>query len=321
MKRLAPALALVLLLAAPASAQIVSGLGTISGLTANGFVYPTSATAITSTAAASNGQLLIGSTGVAPVLAALTGTANQITVANGAGTITLSLPSPLVTPGNLGITGNGILRSGDTFGFSSSATDPTVACDACLARDAADIVAIKRSTNPQGLRVYNSTTSDDFGCLRWLSNNFELIASCDNTDARNLILDGNASVEFQVNTTQQWAVIATAFRPTTNGTENIGTSTLGISRLYFDYTNTAVGTTGNQTINKTSGRVNIAAAGTSVVVTNDKVTAASQCFAQMVTNDATGRVTACVSAAGSFTIYTVAVTAEAAFAYQIINTN
>ena len=39
-----------------------------------------------------NGQLAIGSTGTTPVAATVTGTANEITVTNGAGSITLSLP-------------------------------------------------------------------------------------------------------------------------------------------------------------------------------------------------------------------------------------
>jgi hypothetical protein len=42
---------------------------------------------------ATDGQLPIGSTGADPVLAALTGTSKQITVTNGAGTITISIPS------------------------------------------------------------------------------------------------------------------------------------------------------------------------------------------------------------------------------------
>ena len=44
-----------------------------------------------------NGQLLIGSTGVAPVKATITGTSNQITSTPGAGTITLSLPQDIAT--------------------------------------------------------------------------------------------------------------------------------------------------------------------------------------------------------------------------------
>jgi hypothetical protein len=44
-----------------------------------------------------NGQLLIGSTGAAPVAASLTGTSNQITVTGGAGSVTLSTPQNIDT--------------------------------------------------------------------------------------------------------------------------------------------------------------------------------------------------------------------------------
>lgn len=89
------------------------------------------------------------------------------------------------------------------------------------------------------------------------------------------------------------------------------------ARFYLDFTNTA--TVGAVTINKPVGRVNIAAAGTSVVVTNSLVTAASHVFAVMSSADATGRVTSVVPAAGSFTINTVGVTAQASFDYLVIN--
>jgi hypothetical protein len=48
-----------------------------------------------------NGQLLIGSTGASAVAAALTGTANQVTVTVGAGSITISLPQDLDTGADL----------------------------------------------------------------------------------------------------------------------------------------------------------------------------------------------------------------------------
>lgn len=44
-----------------------------------------------------NGELLIGSTGAAPVATTLTGTTDQVIVTNGAGTITLSLPQSINT--------------------------------------------------------------------------------------------------------------------------------------------------------------------------------------------------------------------------------
>jgi len=101
------------------------------------------------------------------------------------------------------------------------------------------------------------------------------------------------------------ATLTTQFKITNTGGINVA------------QTNTA--TVGAVTINNPSGRVNIAAAGTSVVVTNSLVTAASNVFAVAATNDATARVTSVVAAAGSFTIYTAATTAQTAFNFFVLN--
>jgi len=69
----------------------------LTGLTTDSLIYAASGGVLTSLGAASNGQLPIGSTGATPVLAALTGTANQVTVTNGAGSITLSTPQDIHT--------------------------------------------------------------------------------------------------------------------------------------------------------------------------------------------------------------------------------
>lgn len=95
------------------------------------------------------------------------------------------------------------------------------------------------------------------------------------------------------------------------------TGTVYATGLRLDYTNTA--TVGAVTINKASGRVNIAAAGTSVVVTNSLVTVASHVVAVVSTNDTTARVTSVVPAAGSFTINTVATTAATSFDFVVFN--
>lgn len=63
----------------------------------NSSVMVSSAGAIVELGQATNGQLVVGNTGGAPVLAALTGTTNQVVVTNGAGTITLSLPQNINT--------------------------------------------------------------------------------------------------------------------------------------------------------------------------------------------------------------------------------
>lgn len=83
---------------------------------------------------------------------------------------------------------------------------------------------------------------------------------------------------------------------------------------------TAAGTTGNQTINKPSGRVNFAAAATSLTVTDSLVTTSSLVLAVLQTNDATARIANVVPASGSFTInLTAAATAETACAFFVVN--
>jgi hypothetical protein len=71
--------------------------GAISGLTTNGVVFALSATSISSTAALTNGQILMGYTGNAPVAATITGTANNLYVSNGSGYIVLSTPITVAT--------------------------------------------------------------------------------------------------------------------------------------------------------------------------------------------------------------------------------
>lgn len=67
-----------------------------ASLTNHGILVASGTDHFKSLGAATNGQLPIGSTGADPVLATITGTANEVTVTNGAGTITLSIPSAAV---------------------------------------------------------------------------------------------------------------------------------------------------------------------------------------------------------------------------------
>jgi len=68
-----------------------------SGLTAKTMIYVSAApAAITSTAAPTNGQILIGSTGLIPALGTLTGTANETLITNGAGSITIGLAAAVI---------------------------------------------------------------------------------------------------------------------------------------------------------------------------------------------------------------------------------
>lgn len=93
----------------------------------------------------------------------------------------------------------------------------------------------------------------------------------------------------------------------------------GNGSIVVPVTITTPGTTGNQTINRAAGRVNIAAAGTSVTVTNSLVTASSIVIAVAATADAAARVTNVVPGAGSFVINTVACTAETAFNWWVVS--
>lgn len=124
------------------------------------------------------------------------------------------------------------------------------------------------------------------------------------TDAMNLSVDGVLTLLGNL-------------RSNSNGTSTLGVASVGWKGLYLDYTNTA--TVGAVTINKPSGRVNVAASATSITVTNSLVTAASHVFAVCSTADATARVTSIVPSAGSFTILLVAATAQASIDFLLIN--
>lgn len=103
-----------------------------SAATARSFVYADASGNLASTAAAADGELLIGRTGDVPLKAALTGTANRISVTNGAGTITLSGPQDIhsgasPTFAGLTVTGlSGVLKaSAGVLAGSATTTDLT----------------------------------------------------------------------------------------------------------------------------------------------------------------------------------------------------
>lgn len=93
-----------------------------------------------------------------------------------------------------------------------------------------------------------------------------------------------------------------------------------IAKFFYSRTVTPIGTLGAVTINKPAGTVNIAAAGTSVVVTNSTVDVNSIILVTTQTNDATCSVKNVVPAAGSFTIRTTAAcTGSTAFGFLVTN--
>lgn len=115
------------------------------------------------------------------------------------------------------------------------------------------------------------------------------------------------------------STLAVTGATTLSSTLAITGSTTHTGDVLLSKTITTPGTTGAQTINKNMGRVNFAAAATSLVVTDSLVTANSIITAIAASNDTTGRVTAVVAGSGSFTIYSIAPTAEMAVNFVVLN--
>lgn len=108
--------------------------------------------------------------------------------------------------------------------------------------------------------------------------------------------------------------------PATTGTLDLGSAAAAYRQLFVDATITTGGTTGNQTIDKSAGAVNFAAAATSLVVTSNKATTSSVIICTVATNDTTLKSVACVAAAGSFTMFAnAAATAETRVNFWILN--
>jgi hypothetical protein len=115
---------------------VVTTSATISGLTANAFLYSGTAGLLTTTAAPTNGQLLIGSTGAAPVAATLTA-GTGVSIVNAAGSITINstgVTSVAASGGTTGltftgspITTTGTLTLGGTLAVASGGTGLTTA--------------------------------------------------------------------------------------------------------------------------------------------------------------------------------------------------
>ena len=105
-----------------------------------------------------------------------------------------------------------------------------------------------------------------------------------------------------------------------NGTQFDTSGGISCAQILLDKTITSAGTTGAQTINKTSGSVNFAAAATSLVVTNSFCTVNSVIQCTVGTNDTTLKSVAAVAAAGSFTMHAnAAATAETRVFFSITN--
>lgn len=113
-----------------------------------------------------------------------------------------------------------------------------------------------------------------------------------------------------------------SIRPNVNEFYFLGSDNRLWAGIYLSRTITPGGTTGAQTINKSTGSVNFAIGATSLVVTSSYVAANSIIIATVATNDATMKSVQVVAASGSFTIYAnAAATAETRVNFLIILPN
>lgn len=205
----------------------------------------------------------------------------------------------------------------------SSNVAGTNANDTFLYRDAANTIAQRNSTNAQTYNIYNTYTDAsnyERAFLLWSGNDFYLGTEKAGTGVnRNLkIFAGGVGIYLATAGIDRILLSADYFTPLSNGVLDLGQAAAAWKRLYVDYTNTA--TVGDVTINKAAGRVNIDALGTSVVVTNSLVTAASKVFAVVSTADATAVLKNVVPTSGSFTItLSAATTAPTTIDFFVVN--
>lgn len=226
------------------------------------------------------------------------------------------VPIGSVTPSTI----NGTDVVVKTLGWSATGASPA---DAQILREAANILSIQNGVNAQALHVYNTFTdlSNFESCtIDWVTaaNTLTIGAKALGTGTQRNVNFDAAQYAFLVAGASRVRITSSAILSTTTGTISLGSASNGFTRLYLDYTNT--GTVGAVTISKPSGRVNIAAAGTSVVVTNSLCTVNAHVFAQVSTNDTTAYVKNVVAAAGSFTITLgAAATAQTSVDFFIVN--
>jgi hypothetical protein len=113
---------------AVAGTLVVANGGTgATSLTDHGILLGSGTAAITATAVPANGQLLIGSTGVDPVLASLTSSASTIGIVGGAGTLDIDLNNTTVPAGSYGSATHVGAFTVDAQGRLTAAADVAIA--------------------------------------------------------------------------------------------------------------------------------------------------------------------------------------------------
>jgi hypothetical protein len=254
-------------------------------------------------------------TGVATALAINVGSAGAPVVFNGAGGTPTSLTLTNATgyPGSLtqALSAASLTLDGQIIATNRAAQSPSAGAGinarhdagaAMLSGDRLAFFAFGGATDNAGT-VVNSVTM--------------LALAAENYSAT------NQGADYYIATTPIGSTVAARANRVKVANDGLVTCYAGLTvagNLSLDKTITAPGTTGAQTINKLTGRVNFAAAATSLVLTNSLITANSIIQHSFATNDATAADIKHVSAAGSVTFYLgVAPTAETAMDFSITN--
>ena len=257
-------------------------------------------------------SLTIAATGPGlPPTRIIAGNSTVVVVTNGINNFTLTAPSS---------TNVSLLNGTNVFTGTNRFTSPVIATNTgsifagnnftTLAASSSSIAVDAPSGSIRGVALRSNTLNNYANGVSIIANpaNYVQIYDGAGGNAIRILSSGYVGIGLTA-PTERLHVVGNALITT-----NLTANDLSLSK-----TITAPATTGNQTINKAAGRVNIAAAGTTVVVTCSLATANSIIIAVAATADATARVTNVVPAAGSFTINTVATTAETAFNFLIVN--
>jgi hypothetical protein len=286
-------------------AQPVNGTKTFGSLATNGtVVFGAGTTFFADTDAATSARSALATNDAANI------TTGNIAVAR--------IATALATPGAIGgttpaaISATTVTASGAVVGAVGSATATT----------------LRLGSSPDG---WYSPGSGQFAWASANNPNFNFIASqfrISSSSGIRFMGTSDVTAGSTEGTLSRYASGVWQFGTTSNGDAGSWRATngtlLGTLAVTGDValgkTITAAATTGAQTINKTSGSVNFAAAATSLVVTNSLCTANSVVHVTCATNDTTATGLRVVAGAGSFTIYFLtAPTAETRVNFLLTN--
>ena len=159
----------------------------------------------------------------------------------------------------------------------------------------------------------------------WTSNEASVGTTTTGTARAMKVGSGGASdLQFYTTNTVRWRIGTTSgnFAPLIDNTYGIGNPSTGVKQFFASYTDISGGVTGNATISKMAGSVNLAAGVNTLVVTNTLCTTSSKVFAQISTSASTGVIRSVVPLAGSFVInMSTAPGAETRIQWWLLNTN